>query len=165
MTLLNPRYVSPEGVINCDSADGVVAALPGSVLHELIAGGALGEIAPYVEPQPPTEAELLAAWRKTARADRRSFSLACGLKPWAEGSATTLWEVLVEHFEALPLSNLDRGAFFDVADFQRLGRDALVVQAASGLIEAEFDDLFAAAMDIQAGGDGWAEVREPSEFI
>jgi hypothetical protein len=68
MTLVNLRAVNAEGGIQADRADGVtIYFAPGGHEHEAALSGIWGPVAPYVAPEEPSAAELLAREKTAAR--------------------------------------------------------------------------------------------------
>lgn len=112
----------------------------GSVLHDRAIAGEFGTVAAYVPPTPPTSQELLDAERAAmvcSRFQAKAALEAAGLLAQAE-----IVVAAADGFSQL--------AWSEAAEFRRFSPTMLALAPALGLDDAALDDLFRAAIQIEA---------------
>lgn len=140
MTYSNPRYVNAIGGILLMQNNGIeIYVGTEGDLHSRAIAGEFGSIAPYAEPQPPTQEELLSQERANMVCTRQQGKLALGPTVWASVLALaddpdTPWGLRV--------------AIEDTVEWRRTDEDMQALIWAMGLTEEQADDLFRLAMTL-----------------
>lgn len=137
------HFVSADGTylgvfIGCEPEDASAIAVPARPSPDHVWGGAAWE-AKAVQPG-PTEAELLTAWRATARVSRfqaRAALLSAGLLDQVETAVATG-------------DRITQLAWSDAQEFRRLSPTISILSTAMGLTDEQLDALFRDAATIEA---------------